>query len=142
MNNEQCVIINNKKMCLFYIVNTGNTQESILGPKLLSLDRNSPPESHQRARLILYADNTCVYTCGTSATGVFQHWTGVWHQCTWRQWLDGLNIQVPHFLLKKQSVSVCFSSGKPPTSTKSSTNNASTEQVSEVRYLGSVLDPG
>lgn len=91
-----------KKCVFFYIINAGNTQESILGPKLLSLDRNDPPESHQRTRLITYADDTCVYTCATSATGVSHHWTGVWHHCTWRRRLSGLNIQVRRFMLNNK----------------------------------------
>lgn len=118
MNNERCVIINNKKMYLFFILWTRETHKN------RSQDRNSwalvtDPESHQRACLITYADDTCVYTCGTSAAGVKHHWTGVWHHCPWRRRLDGLNIQVRRCFMLNVFMSICSSSGRPSTSTKS-----------------------
>lgn len=75
MNNEQCVIINNKKKCVFfYIVNAGNTQGSTLGPNL------SPRMQMTHAFILAVHQLLESSTIGLSLASL--------------QRLDGLNVQV------------------------------------------------
>ena len=134
-NRNQCVMINNTKSS-FSQIKTGVPQGSVLGPILFSLYINDLPKSCQGADFQMYADDAVIYAHGTTATAVSKKLTEYLEAVA--NWLDNscLTLNVD------KTVSMCFSSGRRPTPTtlNISINNQSITQVSEVNYLGLILD--
>lgn len=129
------MVVNNE-MSTFLKINTGVPQGSILGPLLFTLYINDLPASCPTAGFQMYADNAVVYVRGKSVHAVsdelakYLQSVAVWFQNA------GLSLNV------KKTMSVCFASRFKSISEELNLRimGHKIQQVSEVKYLGLVLD--
>lgn len=132
---DQCVVVNNE-MSTFLKMNTGVPQGSILGPLLFTLYINDLPDSCPTAGFQMYADDAVVYVRGRSVQSFSDELTkhlqnvAVWSQNA------GLTLNV------KKTMSICFASRfkSIPDELNLWINGQKIQQVSEVKYLGLILD--
>lgn len=134
-NREQCVAISNTKSTMRETI-TGIPQGSVLGPILFSMFINDLPDCCQDAEFQMYADDAVLYVHGKTAAEVSQKLNDQLEVVA--LWLNrsclALNVN--------KTVSMCFSSGRRLTSTTLNIeiSNKPINQVTEVKYLGLVLD--
>ncbi len=112
----------------------GLPQGSILGPMLFSLFINYLPSSCPDLECQIYADDTVIYTSAKSSAKVVVLLSEQMEKIS--KWLQENNLT----LNVKTTVFMCFSNRKKIEKVKIRVFNEEIEEVTEVRFLGVVLD--
>ncbi len=133
-NREQWVRCNST-LSIVQTCRMGIPQGSILGPILFSLYINDLPDSCERAKCQMYADDTIIYvsakTPEMAAEILSEEMSGV------SQWLQNNHLTLNY----KKTVSVCFSIKKKANANYGvKINEIEIDQVDEFKFLGVILD--